>query len=221
MTQDPLDRLGERLFDVARREPPPEGGERRVLMAALRVAREARPPRQVRAVAWAAVAGGIALAAGIALWARPEPSLDRISAEPSVARPSSPAAAPSATPTTSALPVAPTSTAKRANALPSAPAAPSASATLTDELEALKIASSALNAGDAPAALRALDHYDHLHNGGRLRAEATMLRIQVLARSGNTQAAGTLAQQFVEQNPDSPLVDRARAFIQTTDSGGN
>jgi len=55
---------------------------------------------------------------------------------------------------------------------------------------------------------------------GKLRAEATLLRIQALARAGNAQAASTLAQRFVEQNPDSPLVDRARSFIQEG-SGGN
>ncbi len=221
MTLDPLDRFGERLFEAARREPKPEGAEQRALSAALRVAREAPQRRLSRGALGAMLFGSVAIAAGLTLWVRPKPRLDPISAEPSIAHVGRRAAASSAAPVASAPTIAPTNNLKRSNALPSASVARSAPATLSDELEALKLASTALNAGDASAALKALDRYDQLLDGGKLRAEATLLRIQALARSGNVQAASALAQQFVDRNPDSPLVDRARAFIQTTDLGGN
>jgi outer membrane protein assembly factor BamD (BamD/ComL family) len=84
---------------------------------------------------------------------------------------------------------------------------------LSDELSALKVASSALSAGDPQAALAALDRYDRVLKGQKMRAEATLLRIEALARGGQTEAASVLAQRFVEQNPGSPLVDRARSFV--------
>jgi hypothetical protein len=216
--QDPLDRLGERLFDAARREPSPEGAQQRAILAALREAQRTPP----RGLAWTAAFGAVSLAAGIALWARPQPAPDAISAEPALARSNSPEAAASAPPLASEVAPMPSPiNAKRPSALPVASLAPSAAATLTDELEALKVASDALSSGDADAALRALDRYDRLLKGGKLRAEATMLRIQALARSGSTQAASALAQRFVAGNPESPLVDRARSFIQAADLGGN
>jgi predicted Zn-dependent protease len=97
----------------------------------------------------------------------------------------------------------------------SAPApAHSAPASLSDELSALKRASSALNAGDTSGALSALDQYDHVLKGTKMRAEATLLRIETLSRAGQAGAASELAQRFVAQNPESPLVDRARSFVQ-------
>jgi hypothetical protein len=222
MKQDPLDRLGERLFDAARRETSPEGAQQRAILAALREAQRTPPRRLPRGLAWTAAFGAVSLAAGIALWARPQRAPDAISAEPALARSNSPEAAASAPPLASEVAPMPSPiNAKRPSALPVASLAPSAAATLTDELEALKVASDALSAGDAHAALSALDRYDRLLKGGKLRAEATMLRIQALARSGSTQAASALAQRFVAGNPESPLVDRARSFIQAADLGGN
>lgn len=99
--------------------------------------------------------------------------------------------------------------------MPSVTPAPvhSAPASLSDELSALKVASSALSAGDAKAALAALDRYDRVLKGQKLRAEATLLRLEALSQAGQAQAASALARRFVEQNPGSPLVDRARTFI--------
>jgi outer membrane protein assembly factor BamD (BamD/ComL family) len=84
---------------------------------------------------------------------------------------------------------------------------------LSDELSALKVASSALSAGDPQAALVALDRYDRVLKGQKMRAEATLLRIEALSRAGQAEAASALAQSFVKQNPGSPLVDRARSFV--------
>ncbi len=225
MTQDPLDRLGARLFEAARSEAPAKGAEQRALLAALSEARTARVTVLPRRAAWAAVASVAVLAASVALLMQRRKPAEQISAEPasahSAAKPAPRAAvsAPSSSAPQKPAPApAPSNVRSQLTApLPSA----SAAATLSDELDALKVASTALAAGDPGAALAALDRYDHVLKGSKLRAEATLLRIQALARSGNAQAASTLAQRFVDQNPDSPLVDRARSFIQTPGLGGN
>ena len=223
---DPIDQLGARLFDAARTDLPPAGAEQRLLAAALREVRDgeqAAPSALRRGLTMGVVASAVLIAAGVALQITRQKPADPISAEPSVAHSATskaPVVADSA-PTARAQPVPSSASSivkpQLAAALPSA----SASATLSDELAALKVASTALGAGDARAALAALDRYDHVLKGSKLRAEATLLRIQALARAGNASAASTLAQDFVDRNPDSPLVDRARSFIQTSGLGGN
>lgn len=86
-------------------------------------------------------------------------------------------------------------------------------ATLTDEIATLDRARTALSGGDPGGALRALDEYDQVLHGTRLTAEATLLRIDALGRSGQPGAASDLATRFVDANPGSALADRARAFI--------
>jgi hypothetical protein len=51
--------------------------------------------------------------------------------------------------------------------------------------------------------LAALDQSDRMKSQ-KMHAEATLLRIEALSRAG----------QPAEQNPGSPLVDRARTFVQ-------
>jgi hypothetical protein len=219
MKPDPIDQLGARLFEAARREPLPEGALERALAAARRepVSSDSgsRLSRRTTATLWLAAA---ALAAGAVLFVRNGEPTSGISAEPSSSMqhnrapqpPSHPApvadAAPSATTVERSIPSA-------APAPSTPPPVHSAPATLTDELSSLKLASSALSAGDARAALAALDQYDRM-KGQKMRAEATLLRIEALARAGQPDAASTLAKRFVEQNPESPLVDRARSFVQ-------
>ena len=226
MTPDPIDQLSARLFEAARSEPLPEGAEQRLLAAALREVQTAEPAAPVglrKGVLLGAALAGAALAAAFALQFSRQKPADPISAEPARPRASAPKpvpAAPSA-PSASAQPAPLPAPSSVHSALTAPRASASAAATLSDELEALKVAASALSTGDAQAALAALDRYDHVLKGSKLRAEATLLRIQALARAGNTQAASALAQRFVEQNPDSPLVDRARSFIETSGLGGN
>jgi hypothetical protein len=99
-------------------------------------------------------------------------------------------------------------------------------ASLPEEIAALDRARTALSSGDAQGALRMLDDYDRVLHGTRLTAEATLLRIDALARSGRAAEASALAARFVEANPSSALADRARAFIKTSnlsrvDAGGS
>jgi hypothetical protein len=223
---DPIDELAARLFQAARQEPLPEQGLERALRAARAEVRSARtkPALLSRPARWTLCAAAVALAAAIALFLRSKEPLEPISAEPAsslvhghnTGAPSLPTATPTtATPTTASetprAKPAPVSSAPTSAPAHSAHAEP---ASLSDELSALKRASSALNAGDTHGALTALDQYDHVLKGTKMRAEATLLRIETLARAGQAGAASELAQRFVAQNPESPLVDRARSFVQ-------
>jgi len=181
----------------------------RVLEAA-RTERFAQVARLSPSAKLSLFAGFVALAAALTLFLNRHESADRISAEPSSslvhtqqqAVPSAPASAP--------IPVASAAPVPTVSAL--APAR-SAQVSLSDELSALSVASNALAAGDSSGALAALDRYDHVLHGKKMRAEATLLRIEALSRSGQAGAASALAQQFVDNNPESPLVDRARSFV--------
>jgi hypothetical protein len=212
---DPIARLGLRLFQAAREEPIPEGAVTRALEAA-RAGRGAPVARLGRAARVSLFGAAATLAAGIALFADRHEGSERISAEPSSTLIHDPQqAAPSAI-VREPKPVA-TTVASETPVLTHGPSAPapvhSAPVSLGDELDALKVASSALAAGDTRGALAALDRYDHVLKGKKMRAEATLLRIEALSRSGQAGAASALAQQFADKNPESPLVDRARSFV--------
>jgi outer membrane protein assembly factor BamD (BamD/ComL family) len=84
---------------------------------------------------------------------------------------------------------------------------------LTAEVEALDEARRALREGDPVRALKTVDDYERVLHGSRLRDEATILRIEALERSGQRGAAAKLAAEFVANNPNSPLVDRARGLV--------
>lgn len=212
MTPDPIDRLSARLFEAARCEPPPEAAEQRALRAALC---ELRSPPAWSPARWGLGVSALLVAAGMAFVMKPSPLSERISAEPNRGLSSRPplsglSSAPKATSESSAQPAL----AQPRSSAPPASSTRAPHASLSDELAALKRASSALGSGDPRSALTELDRYDQVLRGSKLRAEATVLRIEALARSGKTQAASRLAQQFVEQNPGSPLVDRARSFLE-------
>jgi hypothetical protein len=209
---DPIDQLGLRLFQAAREEPIPDDAIAGVLKAAR--AGSVAPVSRPRLAKWSLFGAAAALAAGVALLAGRHESAERITAEPSStllrgpqrAVPLAPALAPRAV-----VGVVPSAT------LTKSPSAllpvHSAQVSLSEELDALKVVSSALAAGDSKGALAGLDQYDHVLKGKRMRAEATLLRIEALSRSGQAGAASALAQQFVDKNPESPLVDRARSFV--------
>lgn len=222
MKPDPIDELGARLFEAARREPVPE----RALERALFAAREARstaenavlPPR---AALFGLAAAALVAGAALFLMYRGE-TVSRISAEPALSvrldrEPQPPSSNRNLTePSPSVTTVAPPAP----SAAPiSPPPVHSAATSLSDELAALNTASSALRSGDAQAALSALDHYDRM-KGQKMRAEATLLRVEALSRAGQADAASKLAAQFVEKNPESPLVDRARSFIVVGNKAG-
>ena len=212
---DPQDGESEQLFAALREERVPEGAELRALRAARAASNERAKHSAGRRLALfgGALASCAAAAAAIALGMRPAAPTVGIRAEPTSA-----VSATSLVRPTQHAAEAPFPSASNVPALPRAAAVPmpshSAPVTLSDELGALKVASAELNAGDASTALSALDRYEHTLKGTQLRAEATLLRIQALSKAGRAGPASALAERFVTQNPDSPLVDRARSFIQ-------
>ena len=80
----------------------------------------------------------------------------------------------------------------------------------------------ALRSGDSARALELLETYKSQHAGSDLQDEASLLRIEALAAMGRQAEAAAMAERLVRENPNSPLVDRARSFIRgaASDSQG-
>ncbi len=206
---DELAALEEKLFSAARSERADPAARARALTNALV---EARARRRIPV---GPVLGAVALAAGVGLliWlgggTRAPLPIDR--EKLSVAAPSASRSAPSSDANKAALqePALQASS----QVAPRALSAPRPAASLSEELAILEQARAALADGSASRSLELLDRYDRALRGTRLRAEATMLRIEALAAAGRTGEAARLARKFVAENPGSPLVDRARTFV--------
>ena len=196
----------EALFAAARRDRPPAEVKQRVLTGMLELSRE-RPAR----VGAVPIVAPILLAAAaiVALWLLNVPARmpSSIVAEPiptlSSSRPSPPATISAHPPpvVTSAPPPA-TRQPPRRRPPPS----------LSQEVESLERVQAALDGRDPEQALQLLDVYRR-SGGSRLQAEAQLLRIEALSRSGKTEEASRLARVFVANHPGNPLIDRARAFV--------
>jgi hypothetical protein len=93
------------------------------------------------------------------------------------------------------------------------PGTESPASTLGDETKALDRARQALAAGDARDALGALDTYRAKWPKGALRAEASLLRVDALLRSGNRPAAEREANALISAAPASRYATRARALL--------
>ena len=89
---------------------------------------------------------------------------------------------------------------------------------LSQELAALDAARSTMARGDAQGALLLLDGYAKTCPQGRLKLEAELLRIDALAKSGQTQSARRHAEAFVRRHPGSVLAARARSYAETRTS---
>lgn len=92
----------------------------------------------------------------------------------------------------------------------------SAADDVSEEIRALDAAKSALRRGDSARALRELNGYARRFPAGVLAQEASVLRIQALARSGDRDTAGRLARQFVARHPSSPHVEQLKRLIAST-----
>ncbi|MFZ5892015.1 MAG: hypothetical protein ACOY0T_13245 [Myxococcota bacterium] len=84
---------------------------------------------------------------------------------------------------------------------------------LADELAAVEQARRALIRKDAAQSLRLLDDYTRRFSPRRLDAEATVLRIEALAQSGDRAGAQRLGQSFLAKNPQGPYARRVRSLI--------
>ncbi len=207
---DELEQKAQQLFDAGRRERPDQAARERVLGLYAAASRQ----RQARARRWA-VAACIAAACGVGLlvWRAGHAPTPFIRAEPQAAGDTAAHAVPALPPSASGAQPAPSSQPpprplRGVTPKSSAPAPPD----LAGELALLDRARAALAAGDARGALAELDRHQRLPTRS-MSAEATLLRIQALASIGSTAEASALARAFVENNPNSPLSDRARRFI--------
>jgi len=203
--------LERKLFSAARSERATSVVRARSLARALAESR-----RQPRSPA-ARIIGVLALAAGVGLvvWLGQGETgpvgIDR-EALPSVAAEMPPRRA--SNDTTSTVEPSPKPSAAPT---PREPSARRPAASLSEELELLEHARTALANGSAGRALELLRRYEVTLRGTRLRAEATMLRIEALSATGRANEAARLALAFVEENPGSPIADRARSFVTGTD----
>jgi hypothetical protein len=94
-----------------------------------------------------------------------------------------------------------------ANRLDAASRAPVSASALRAEIAALDAARAALREGDSQRSLANLDQIA----GGRLSHEATLLRVQALARAGDHSRARAVAEAFLSEHPGSPFGARIRA----------
>lgn len=92
---------------------------------------------------------------------------------------------------------------------------PKPAPTLAEEIALLDEARAALTAHQSARVLALVERYEREIGGTRLRAEASLLRIEAVAQSGRIGDARKLAERFIADNPGNPLTDRARALSKT------
>lgn len=215
-----LSAAARKLLGAARREVPSPAFKAHVLSRMLE-ARKRRSRSLFMFVPLAVPGLAGAVAVGLVLWQRAHSEreeLAAIRAEPGVAAPSR---APSVATAEVAEP--PREPARVLSPSPEPPAkpiarrspAPKKPMSLSEEVQTLDAAGVKIKSGDAAGALRLLERYER-SGASRLRAEATLLKIEALSRAGKAAEASRLAQAFVNEHADSPLVDRARVYV----SGG-
>lgn len=90
--------------------------------------------------------------------------------------------------------------------------ATSASA-LAAEVGALDAARAELTSGNPAGALTKLDDYSRAYPHGHLVLEAEVMRIDALAKNGQTDLAKKRAEAFLRKHPNSVLASRVRGFL--------
>lgn len=85
---------------------------------------------------------------------------------------------------------------------------------LSQELGVLARVRQALREGNAKQALQVLDQHGPELQLGQLRLEAEVLRLEALSKLDAKDEASKRAQRFIQENPNSPLVDRVRGYVE-------
>jgi hypothetical protein len=226
---DPDARL---VLEVARAERPSAAARAR-LMAGIGaassvsslVATRAAAPEPARAssgISWKLAACGFAVVAvpALLLMSRPEatPAPVRKPAPvvqtPTVKPVELVAAAAPAAPSPEANP--PQSAAEPALVAPAAANSararvPSKPASLAEELAAIRAARAKLGAGDASGAIAALDDYARRFPDGKLRPEATVIRVEALVKRGDRASARSVAAPLLRD--ESPYSKRLHNLL--------
>jgi hypothetical protein len=227
------------LLRAGRGELPPSGARNRVLASVGLATGMVAATATATTAAAAATKGGGAFAGALVLKALGAVALvsavsvggvqyvktHRAAAPPAtqapVTTPAKPvvAAKPAVLPQAPLAPVAPAPVPEPTLAVAPSPTAavvesPAPQPSLAKELAVLDEARKALGS-DPARALALVDQHDKGFPGGALGQEATVLRIDALARLGRTGEAKTLAQTFVAAHPDSPNAARVRKIIDT------
>jgi hypothetical protein len=92
---------------------------------------------------------------------------------------------------------------------------------LADETAVIERIRREIQRGNHAHAMELLERYERGGVRNRMSPEATLLRVEALARTGRTSEASKLAQSFILQNPGNPLIDRARAILARLDHAGD
>jgi hypothetical protein len=88
--------------------------------------------------------------------------------------------------------------------------------TFGEELALVSAARAALEAGDVPSCMDAVDRYGERFGSGIFAQEIEAIRIEALAASGDRARARAAAERFLEANARSPYADRVRSLIERT-----
>lgn len=201
----------EQLFK--HRESPPPGFLSRLEEATRRAYREERRARRARRRAALTAGALLAAAVPLVLWLeQPKVKVAPITAEklaPKTAepRPEQPRT-PEAEPRPAVVDHEPTPSARAP--VPSVKPRPPA---LGQDLAVLASVRRLLQDGQAKQALAVLNRHRAQLQAGQLRREAEVLRLETLSRLGQRREASDRARVFIEENPNSPLVDRARSYV--------
>jgi hypothetical protein len=99
---------------------------------------------------------------------------------------------------------------------PSPAAAPSS---LAEQMASIDAVRAALDAGDARAAIVALDRYERAWPSGLFALEAQVLRVEALVKLGDKPAAQRLAAKILEAQPGTPYARRIRSVAMMDDDG--
>lgn len=182
----------------------------------------------VAAISGAVVTGGIVLSKRLPARDHPVPQLNRHtqhaaarpSTSPQPAAPAMPAAVPADQPALrpAAEPArVPARAARQSSASAIAAREPPAQPDIRREIAALDSARASLRNGHAREALAALDRYDASFGpDAALQLEASTLRIEALAQSGDRTKAEALARTFLKAHPNTPYATRIRALLTPT-----
>ncbi|HMJ12533.1 MAG TPA: hypothetical protein VK524_14010 [Polyangiaceae bacterium] len=105
------------------------------------------------------------------------------------------------------------SVAQAPSAVPSPPPASPETEALASEIKLIDSARRALRGGDSAEAERALREHEQNFSSGMLAPEAEVLRIELLQKRGNHDAAAAAARNFLTAHPASPHAGRVRAVL--------